>query len=216
MTPESKMTSGSFLMKDVVNKLNKREKKFEARQELILQTAERLIMDSGYHAIKMSDIADTLEIAKGTLYLHYKSKEELVFELIKPKMTEFREIVESVVSEDSHPVQQVERIIDEALSSSFFTFVLTSFPDMGAIFADAKAKELQSIQDEVIACFERIIERGKRERVFTEDLPTHFSALQLMQLLDPLVYSILVREDRMTHADFVKYTTLYYLNSIRP
>ncbi|WP_146746993.1 TetR/AcrR family transcriptional regulator [Paenibacillus sp. MDMC362] len=195
--------------------MNKREKKFEARNELILQAAERLIMDSGYHALKMSDIADTLEIAKGTLYLHYKSKEELVFELIKPKMTEFREIVESTVSEDFHPVQQVERIIDEALSSSFFTFVLTSFPDMGAIFAEAKAKELQSIQDKVIACFERIIERGKRERVFTEDLPTHFSALQLMQVLDPLVYTLLVREDSMTHADFVKYTTLHYLNSIR-
>lgn len=209
------MTFGSFLMKDVVNKLNKREKKFEARQELILHTAERLIMDSGYHAMKMSDIADELEIAKGTLYLHYKSKEELVFELIKPKMMEFREIVESVVGEDFHPVRQMERVIGEGLSSSFFNFVLTSFPDMGAIFADAKAKELQSIQDEVIACFERIIERGKRERVFTEDLPTHFSALQLMQLLDPLVYSIMVREDRMTHADFVKYTTLHYLNSIR-
>ncbi|RAR44219.1 hypothetical protein DP091_09345 [Paenibacillus sp. MDMC362] len=198
-----------------MSELNKREKKFEARNELILQAAERLIMDSGYHALKMSDIADTLEIAKGTLYLHYKSKEELVFELIKPKMTEFREIVESTVSEDFHPVQQVERIIDEALSSSFFTFVLTSFPDMGAIFAEAKAKELQSIQDKVIACFERIIERGKRERVFTEDLPTHFSALQLMQVLDPLVYTLLVREDSMTHADFVKYTTLHYLNSIR-
>lgn len=195
--------------------LSKREQKFEARQELILQTAERLITDNGYHAIKMSDIADALEIAKGTLYLHYKSKEELVFELIQPKIMEFREIVESTVSEDFHPVQQVERIIDEALSSSFFTFVLTSFPDMGAIFADAKAKELQNVQDEVIACFKRIIERGKKERVFTEDLPTHFSALQLMQLLDPLVYSILVREDGMSHADFVKYTTLHYLNSIR-
>lgn len=195
--------------------LSKREQKFEARQELILQTAERLITDNGYHAIKMSDIADALEIAKGTLYLHYKSKEELVFELIQPKIMEFREIVESTVSEDFHPVQQVERIIDEALSSSFFTFVLTSFPDMGAIFADAKVKELQNVQDEVIACFERIIERGKKERVFTEDLPTHFSALQLMQLLDPLVYSILVREDGMSHADFVKYTTLHYLNSIR-
>lgn len=195
--------------------LSKREQKFEARQELILQTAERLITDNGYHAIKMSDIADALEIAKGTLYLHYKSKEELVFELIKPKIMEFRQIVESTVSEDFHPVQQVERIIDEALSSSFFTFVLTSFPDMGAIFADAKAKELQRVQDEVIDCLERIIERGKKERVFTEDLPTHFSALQLMQLLDPLVYSILVREDSMSHADFVKYTTLHYLNSIR-
>lgn len=195
--------------------LSKREQKFEARQELILHTAERLITDNGYHAIKMSDIADALEIAKGTLYLHYKSKEELVFELIQPKIMEFREIVESTVSEDFHPVQQVERIIDKALSSSFFTFVLTSFPDMGAIFADAKAKELQNVQDEVIACFERIIERGKKERLFTEDLPTHFSALQLMQLLDPLVYSILVREDGMTHADFVKYTTLHYLNSIR-
>lgn len=195
--------------------LSKREQKFEARQELILQTAERLITDNGYHAIKMSDIADALEIAKGTLYLHYKSKEELVFELIQPKIMEFREIVESTVSEDFHPVQQVERIIDEALSSSFFTFVLASFPDMGAIFADAKVKELQNVQDEVIACFERIIERGKKERVFTEDLPTHFSALQLMQLLDPLVYSILVREDGMSHADFVKYTTLHYLNSIR-
>lgn len=195
--------------------LSKREQKFEARQELILQTAERLITDNGYHAIKMSDIADALEIAKGTLYLHYKSKEELVFELIKPKIMEFRQIVESTVSEDFHPVQQVERIIDEALSSSFFTFVLTSFPDMGAIFADAKAKELQSVQDEVIYCLERIIERGKKEQVFTEDLPTHFSALQLMQLLDPLVYSILVREDSMSHADFVKYTTLHYLNGIR-
>jgi AcrR family transcriptional regulator len=52
----------------------------EARQERetdIINSAERLLLERGYFAINMDQVAQTAGLAKGTVYLYFKTKEEL-------------------------------------------------------------------------------------------------------------------------------------------
>jgi AcrR family transcriptional regulator len=49
----------------------------ERRRELI-NTAERLFMEKGYEHTAISDIVKELNIAQGTLYYYFRSKEELL------------------------------------------------------------------------------------------------------------------------------------------
>ena len=51
--------------------------KFE-REESILTVAETLLRQSGYNGFTMQGVAEATSLAKGTLYLYFKSREALV------------------------------------------------------------------------------------------------------------------------------------------
>ncbi len=191
------------------------KEKFNQRNELILQKAEKLIKAKGYQNIKMIDIAEALDIAKGTLYLHFKSKESLVFSIVKPKIVQFHKSVEAISCCDKTAKHKVINIIREGYKSDFFEFVLASFPDMGAVFSEDHNRELSSIQQKIIESFKHVIEEGMVSKCFGVKAPTNFLALQLMQLFDPLVYSSLVYKGDVSHEDFVQYSTVYFLNAIK-
>ncbi|SHE10111.1 Fatty acid metabolism regulator protein [Chlamydia abortus] len=190
------------------------KEKFNQRNELILQKAEKLIKEKGYHNTKMIDIAEALDIAKGTLYLHFKSKESLVFSIVKSKIVQFFKSVETISRSDKTAKYKVINIIREGYKSDFFEFVLASFPDMGAVFSEDQNKELSSIQQKIIECFKYVIEEGMDSKYFDNKAPSDFLALQLMQLFDPLVYDSLVYKGDMSHEDFVQFSTVYFLKAI--
>jgi AcrR family transcriptional regulator len=54
----------------------------EARAEQILDAAMRLIVHYGYDKTSVADIAREAGVAKGTIYLHWRSKDELFRELL--------------------------------------------------------------------------------------------------------------------------------------
>jgi len=55
----------------------RKEREKEQRREDILDAAQRVFFENGLATATMDDIAETAELSKGTLYLYYKSKEDL-------------------------------------------------------------------------------------------------------------------------------------------
>lgn len=58
-----------------------RQQNFLLRKEKILSMAESLLLDNNQD-ITLSELAEELDIAKGTIYKHFKSKNQLYLELI--------------------------------------------------------------------------------------------------------------------------------------
>lgn len=57
-------------------------KQFFEREAIIFQVAESLLLDSADGDLTLDDLAKNLEIAKGTLYKHFNSKDELYLKLL--------------------------------------------------------------------------------------------------------------------------------------
>lgn len=55
----------------------------EDKKIKILKVAETVFAEKGFHATKVEDIANLAGVAKGTVYLYFKSKEQLFFSTIK-------------------------------------------------------------------------------------------------------------------------------------
>ena len=55
----------------------RKEREKEYRKESILDAAQKVFFEKGLHLSTMDEIAETAELAKGTLYLYYHSKEDL-------------------------------------------------------------------------------------------------------------------------------------------
>jgi TetR/AcrR family fatty acid metabolism transcriptional regulator len=70
-----------------------KEKLREARAGLILDVAEEVLAEKGYHDASMEEIAVRAGVAKGTLYQHFPSKEDLVFALFERNLALFEHTV---------------------------------------------------------------------------------------------------------------------------
>jgi TetR/AcrR family transcriptional regulator len=55
----------------------RKEREKEARKEEIISAAQKIFFEKGLPAATMDEIAEAAELSKGTLYLYYKSKEDL-------------------------------------------------------------------------------------------------------------------------------------------
>lgn len=55
----------------------RREREKTYRRTTILESAERLFYEKGYEKTRMVEIADDCELSKGTLYLYFRSKEDV-------------------------------------------------------------------------------------------------------------------------------------------
>ncbi|MFI5070259.1 MAG: TetR/AcrR family transcriptional regulator [Terriglobales bacterium] len=82
----------------------------DPRQE-ILRTAARLFQQQGYDGTAMNDIAAALKLSKGGLYHHFKSKDEILFDLMNQAMDITEERVIKVARGISDPEDRLRAVI---------------------------------------------------------------------------------------------------------
>ena len=61
--------------------LPRKQREFQQREQLILDTAQTMLHEHGYAQLTMDRIAEAVEYSKGTIYNHFSSKEDLVCSL---------------------------------------------------------------------------------------------------------------------------------------
>ena len=69
-------------------KLTRKEKAAETKRK-IFETAVRLIKESGYNNVTISEICISAGVAKGSFYVHYNSKEDIVRASYYTDMSEY-------------------------------------------------------------------------------------------------------------------------------
>lgn len=79
-------------------------KEAEERKNEILDTAERLFSTKGYDDTSTADILNEIGIARGTLYYHFKSKEEILDAMIDRMAKGLAGKAKKILSEKDTPV----------------------------------------------------------------------------------------------------------------
>lgn len=81
-------------------------KEAEERKNEILDTAELLFSTKGFDNTSTTDILNEIGIARGTLYYHFKSKEEILDAMIDRMVKRLAEKAKKIISEKDTPVLQ--------------------------------------------------------------------------------------------------------------
>jgi AcrR family transcriptional regulator len=81
-----------------------------ARRERILDAAVELASDGGYDAVQMREVADRAEVALGTLYRYFPSKDHLLVSAMGRTFIELRDSVQPPTG-SSTPEERVYRIV---------------------------------------------------------------------------------------------------------
>jgi TetR/AcrR family transcriptional regulator, cholesterol catabolism regulator len=82
-------------------------------REEIFDTAEQMFAELGYHATSVRDIAKALDLRAGTLYNHFSSKEDVLWQIVNRAADQFLEAAEKVADEE--PAVRLRKLIHEHL-----------------------------------------------------------------------------------------------------
>lgn len=147
----------------------RRRGKLERRRR-ILQAAREVFTRSGYAATRMSDIAKAAGVGKGTLYEHFRGKEDLFSTLV---VGVARESIEALMVQrlPDDPTQALKEVIayvvDVALRENLDLYRL--FFDFwgGAAPHRAQAQELlREVEGRFAGFLNELVRRGQREGAF--------------------------------------------------
>src|SRR3954464_7692080 len=68
------------------------------KRERILAAAERIFARHGFFAARVSEIAKEAGVADGTIYLYFKSKDDLLISLFENRMRQVNEQLRQAIS----------------------------------------------------------------------------------------------------------------------
>ncbi len=164
----------------------------------ILSAAERVFAKRGFFAARVSEIAKDAGVADGTIYLYFKSKDDLLISLFESRMeqvnTALREAIER--SPASSPAEQLRAFIrvylklvhDEPAAAEVLTIELRQ-----------SSKFMKEYENPQFADFLRtlggIIAAGQQTGQLDPAIPPHVAARMIFGMLDELALAwVLARQ----------------------
>jgi AcrR family transcriptional regulator len=144
---------------------------------------------------RMSDIADAAGLARGTAYLYFKSKEQLMLGMYKLYSTRMLEKQKAVLAKAGNLTarQLLDRACQSCLQSAiahrrtfglWFQFLaMGSSPSLGKAVRRTLAETYRGHS----AYFEELVEKGKRTGEFRKDANARAIAAALVGLLEGLM-----------------------------
>ncbi len=137
-------------------------------KDLILDAAERLLVRYGFKKMTMDDLAQEIGIAKGTIYLHFSSKEEIALSRVDRVIDRLYEELWKIARSKENP--------SDRLQAMLMTRVLFRF-DSVQHYAESIDEQMATIRPALEArrkkYFEKeaqilvqVLQEGKRQKVF--------------------------------------------------
>jgi len=164
----------------------------EIRRNEILDAAERLLVTKGYEQMAIRDLMDELQIAKGTVYHYFESKQALLEALVERIGEQAEQLVLPIVSDREMPAQdkllRVFAVLNQYKQENLdlvFAFMRVWYADENALF---RQKLYQARLKRLAPLLSQIIQQGVAEGVFTTPYPDH-AARTILSLLEDLGYA---------------------------
>ena len=150
------------------------------RRNEILDVAERLFCTNGYDNTSTNDILAEIGIARGTLYYHFKSKEDILDAMIARLLDETIRKAERIALDESVPV--LERLTKTVLASNVDTktgdMILEQVHKPQNALMHVKMQEI--LISRLVPLFVKIVEDGMAQNLMYTEYPQDTMQMLLM------------------------------------
>jgi TetR/AcrR family fatty acid metabolism transcriptional regulator len=160
------------------------------KPQQIIEAAVRVFARKGYFNSRVSDIAREAGIAAGTIYLYFKTKEDILTTLFREKMAEFVAKLWKAMADQPDPVSKVRRLV-------YLHFdLLERNPELAEVvqielrqgqkfFRGASSQEIASY----FALIGSVLEEGVVAGRFRANLPVKVATKMLFGAMDQMATS---------------------------
>jgi TetR/AcrR family transcriptional regulator len=199
----------------------RKEREKEQRRNDIITSAERIFFSKGFENATMDDVAASAELSKGTLYLYFKSKEDLQFAIFMRGSDVLIDLMEKRLSEDFDGYTNLLLLAESFIAFSknhrnyFDFFMHFESSKMGGLNIDQKQIAEYLKEQSPLTIVTQQVRRGIEDGSLRQDLPIEvFSATLWSQMLGVLivlnnkadlyeVFDLKAEEILLTHLELV-------------
>src|SRR5690606_7386663 len=157
------------------------------KRERILSAAERVFARRGFFAAKVSDVAKEAGVADGTIYLYFKSKDDLLISLFERRMQQVNDLLREAVADIASPREQLKKLIrtylqlvhDEPAAAEVLTIELRQSSKFMKEYENPQFADFLRLVGGIIAAAQ---EKGELDSA----IPAHVAARMIFGVLDEL------------------------------
>ncbi len=184
-------------------------------QKKILKSAITLFSTVGFFDTSMKDIANNAKIAVGTIYLYYKSKEELLGGIYKYSSAIVLKRIKLKLKKVSDPLEMLRIIVTESIDLS-----LKNLDVFMILFVDHKKMAIKNENNstfnninEYIKLGKSILIKGKEDGIF--DFPDHENFFSgIMGFWSSIILRAVLTPSKLTNKQIKEETLNLFENTI--
>jgi uroporphyrinogen-III synthase len=144
-------------------------KRKEKKRERMLEVAAELFSKKNYHEVMMDDVARLTDVAKGTVYNYFSSKEELYFTIMSSKLENLNKSLKNKIASEISIIDSLHTYIIHLYMfmmkyQNFFLMYQKEYMNAQNEFCD----ELRGMSDELKSILSDVIYKGKRDNQFRD------------------------------------------------
>ena len=133
----------------------------------ILNAAARVFARKGFDATSVDEIAAKAKLAKGTIYYHFKTKDEIFITLIEQGIVSFTQLLHQKIQPLQTPSQQLHAFVSTQLDffSKYQDFCRVLIIEMWRLETHWQ-RQFQILKKQYAPLVENILESGKKTGEF--------------------------------------------------
>lgn len=191
---------------------SRKQEKFE----MILDAAEKVIAENGFHGSQVSKIAKEAGVADGTIYLYFKKKEDILISLFEDRLGKLVALFNASIEESSTAAEALRKVCEihfTQLEQNVNLAYVTQIELRQSSLELRKAIGL-SVKP-YIQLIENILIRGIAEKSFRADLDTKLTRHLLFGAMDEVVTSWLISGRKYALSAQVNKTVDFFLRGLK-
>jgi len=160
------------------------------KHQQIIEAAVRVFARNGYYNSRVSDIAREAGIASGTIYLYFRTKNDILVTLFREKMAAFVAHLRKAIEAEPDAVAKLRRLV------ALHFKILEADPELAEVvqvelrqghkfFRGASAAEVGAY----FALIGSVLEEGVESGLFRKDLPIKVATKALFGAVDQMATS---------------------------
>lgn len=182
-------------------------------KKAIFESAIKIFSTYGYSGATMDGIAAQAGLAKGTLYYHFNSKEEIFNYIIEKGMNVIKERIQEMVDEQSDSLSRLKALIKVQLNMfyenrDFFKVIMSQLWGQ-----ESRQLELREVVNEFIKNIEGYLERAMNDGFIKKGEKSFMAYTIFGSLCSTAIYD-LINEDGININDVFENLTEYILSGI--
>lgn len=186
------------------------------KREAILRAATSVFAHNGYFNSKVADIARAAGVADGTVYLYFKSKEEILHSIFDRSVDEALDAARKQIESVADPKEKLRQIALLHLER------LGADRDLAVVFQVELRGSTKFMQEfsaagfaEYLALIRATFEEGQRAGIFRADLNAKVVAKVLFGALDEMATNWILSKRRYKLAPMADQVLEIFLNGVK-
>jgi AcrR family transcriptional regulator len=176
----------------------------------ILKVAEPLFATKPFHEVKLDDIAARAKIGKGTIYIYFKSKEDVYVSLIRDGMTGLPERLRALCAQKARTSDEELRLVVAELVN-FAAARPNMFQLLRSVLPKPCEGQLAASRRELVSVIEDVIRRGIRRHEMHDPNPR----LTAEFILSSLRGAMLFGPEKLTSRQLIEHMLYVYSTAVQ-